>query len=122
MAETKDAPTFELGLSLAGAISAGAYTAGVLDFLIEALDAWHADPENVHKVVLHNTSGASAGSVCATILAGLLQYDFPHCRIPSPHLPASGFGADNPLFDSWVNSIDAQNLLEHRDLDIDHEA
>ena len=25
---------------MAGAISAGAYTAGVMDFLIQALDAW----------------------------------------------------------------------------------
>ena len=31
---------FELGLCLGGTVSAGAYTAGVLDFLIEALDAW----------------------------------------------------------------------------------
>jgi hypothetical protein len=30
----------EIGLVLAGAVSAGAYTAGVIDFLIEALDAW----------------------------------------------------------------------------------
>ena len=30
--------TFEMGLAMAGAISAGAYSAGVLDFLIEALD------------------------------------------------------------------------------------
>ena len=26
---------------MAGAVSVGAYTAGVLDFLIEALDKWH---------------------------------------------------------------------------------
>ena len=34
------APTFEIGLVMAGAASAGAYTAGVVDFLIEALQAW----------------------------------------------------------------------------------
>jgi hypothetical protein len=34
-------PTFEVGLALAGAASAGAYSAGVLEFLIEALDTWH---------------------------------------------------------------------------------
>ena len=32
--------TFELGLVMAGAASAGAYTAGVIDFLFEALQAW----------------------------------------------------------------------------------
>ena len=31
---------FEIGLVMAGAISAGAYTAGVVDFLIQALDEW----------------------------------------------------------------------------------
>ena len=34
---------FELGLVMAGAISAGAYTAGVLDFLFEALDAYNEE-------------------------------------------------------------------------------
>ena len=33
-------PVFEIGIVMAGAISAGAYTAGVMDFLIQALDAW----------------------------------------------------------------------------------
>jgi hypothetical protein len=32
--------TFELAVVMAGAISAGAYTAGVMDFLFEALDAY----------------------------------------------------------------------------------
>jgi len=31
---------FQIGLTMSGAISAGAYTAGVIDFLAEALDAW----------------------------------------------------------------------------------
>ena len=32
--------TFELALVLGGTVSAGAYTAGAVDFLIEALDCW----------------------------------------------------------------------------------
>ena len=36
----KSCNTFQIGLALAGAISAGAYTAGVLDFLFQALDEW----------------------------------------------------------------------------------
>ena len=31
---------FQIGLAMSGAISAGAYTAGVFDFLIQALDEW----------------------------------------------------------------------------------
>jgi len=31
---------FQIGLAMSGAVSAGAYTAGVFDFLIQALDEW----------------------------------------------------------------------------------
>jgi hypothetical protein len=36
----KDPTTFHLGLTMAGAVSAGCYTAGVMDYLFEALDLW----------------------------------------------------------------------------------
>jgi hypothetical protein len=36
--KNKNSQTFELGLVMAGAVSPGAYTAGVLDFLMEALE------------------------------------------------------------------------------------
>ena len=32
---------FKIAINMAGAISAGAYTAGVVDFMTEALDAWY---------------------------------------------------------------------------------
>lgn len=38
MSETKK--PFHLAITMAGAISAGAYTAGVMDYLLEALDSW----------------------------------------------------------------------------------
>ena len=87
---TKDAEpdTFYLGLTMAGAISAGAYTAGVLDVLFDALDHHHAryrarkaaeeaaaasgdqlDPAFAdyprHRVALRVISGTSAGGVSA---------------------------------------------------------
>lgn len=31
---------FQVGLCMAGAVSAGAYTAGVMDYLLEALNQW----------------------------------------------------------------------------------
>jgi predicted patatin/cPLA2 family phospholipase len=40
-----NAKTFEIGLVMAGAISAGSYTAGVIDFLIHALDAWEGEKQ-----------------------------------------------------------------------------
>ncbi len=64
-------PTFQLGLALAGAISAGAYTAGVLDFLFQALSEWEnqrgqpATPR--HRVVLKVIAGASAGGITGAL-------------------------------------------------------
>jgi hypothetical protein len=67
---------FQIGLTMSGAISAGAYTAGVLDFLVEALDAWEdarngpeGDGAPNHRVGLKVMSGASAGGITAAIAA-----------------------------------------------------
>jgi Patatin-like phospholipase len=65
------AKPFQLGLVLAGAISAGAYTAGVLDFLFQALAEWEGErgkpgvPE--HRVVLKVIAGASAGAITGAL-------------------------------------------------------
>ena len=112
-----DLPRFDLGLTMAGAISAGAYTAGVVDFLIEALDSWETGKRNSdplapqHSVGLKVISGASAGSITAAILAAALRYKFPHIRMKNQE-----DGIKNPLYDSWVNMIDIRHLLEHRDI------
>ncbi len=61
--------TYHLGLAMAGAVSAGAYTAGVLDYLFETLERWEAEKIKggvpTHKVVLDIMGGASAGGMCA---------------------------------------------------------
>ncbi len=66
-------PVFVIGLTMAGAISAGAYTAGVVDYLMRAM---HAHNKRVgtpsgpkHKVVVKAISGASAGGICAGLIA-----------------------------------------------------
>src|SRR5262245_39735365 len=65
--------TFELGLAMAGAISAGAYSAGVFDFLAQALSEWEAaksrDAALVpnHRVVIKVISGASAGAITGAV-------------------------------------------------------
>ena len=71
---------FQIALALSGAISAGAYTAGVFDFLIQALDEWENartgkylekgdDPGTIpnHFVGIKAMSGASAGAIAAAI-------------------------------------------------------
>jgi hypothetical protein len=108
-------PPFKLGINMAGAISAGAYTAGVLDFLTEALDAWEAAKSRGNNVPCHDISievfsGASAGGMCAAISAILLQDQFDHVS------DISKTGTSNRFYESWVNMIDIQPLLQTTDL------
>jgi hypothetical protein len=98
--------TFRIGLSMAGAVSAGAYTAGVIDYLLEALENWEkAKSMNLpgvpqHKVVIEVLSGASAGGMTAVITSAAIQKNFPHINQKNF---ASTTNVENPLFDSWVN-------------------
>jgi predicted acylesterase/phospholipase RssA len=108
-------PAFRIGINMAGAISAGAYTAGVLDFLIEALDAWYAARGRGELVPMHDVSievfsGASAGGMCAAISAVMVHEDFEHIHDTSRR------GTTNRLYESWVNRIDIRELLKTRDL------
>jgi hypothetical protein len=100
---------------MAGAISAGAYTAGVLDFLTEALDEWHSaksrgDSVPMHQVSIEVMSGASAGGMCAAISALMLQEDFQHIH------DVTVSGTTNRFYESWVNKIDITDLLKTDDL------
>jgi hypothetical protein len=110
---------FHLGINMAGAVSAGAYTAGVLDFLIEAIDEWYrakAEPNPsvpMHDILIDAFSGASAGGMCAAISAAMVQGPFDH--IHNPEDP-SVKGTTNKFYESWVNRIDIQWLLQTTDL------
>ncbi len=101
-----DQKTFRIGLSMAGAVSAGAYTAGVMDYLLEALENWQkAKDLNLpgvpkHDVLIEVLSGASAGGMTAVITTAAVQKDFPHVNQRNY---LSGANKENPLFDSWVN-------------------
>ncbi|MGK9168237.1 patatin-like phospholipase family protein [Inquilinus limosus] len=106
MAEGEAAkPIFEIGLALAGAISAGAYSAGVLDFLFQALDRWEqakkTQPDDVpnHSVCIKVVAGASAGAITgalgmAALAGGLRPPAGPGQRPVAYTLPA--------LHDAWV--------------------
>lgn len=111
---------FDIGLVLSGTVSAGAYTAGVIDFLIEALDAWYDDKKNnvantpMHDVNLKVMAGTSGGALTAAIAAGSLYSKFvPYKAGTAPN------GKNNRLYTSWVRSIDIQGLLRTDDLDKD---
>ena len=78
--DTEDQSVFILGITLGGAISAGAYSAGVFDFLVQALEEWELarareatlSPADrtvpSHRVVIPVISGASAGGAVAALL------------------------------------------------------
>jgi hypothetical protein len=116
---------FHVGLAMSGAISAGAYTAGVFDFLIQALDEWErarangsADVESgsvpSHFVGIKVMSGASAGAITAAIGAIALAdgdqqpefFDAAKKRIKC-YLPK--------LYDSWV--VRPTLVADHKGVD-----
>ncbi|MGE5271888.1 MAG: hypothetical protein ACM3JG_19680 [Thiohalocapsa sp.] len=124
---------FQLGLVMAGAISAGAYTAGVLDFLLEALDAIEdvragrpaqyletSEPDSKpvfdppHRLCLKALSGTSAGAMVTAILTTVLGTRIPHVG------PGRRWDDDtptgNPLYDAWVEQIHWDKLLSTDDL------
>lgn len=127
--------TFHIGITMAGAISAGAYTGGVLDVLFEALDRHNAryeagrnggwqgalDKHPRHKVALRVISGTSAGGVSAGLaVAGLLGA---RSNVNTPGAPQIGPKGDGsftskagyryeykyilkPLHHVWVEALD----------------
>lgn len=109
--------TFRIGLSMAGAVSAGAYTAGVMDYLLEALENWQKAKElglpgvPQHNVIIEVLSGASAGGMTAVITTAAVQKKFPHINQKNY---LTGINKENPLFDSWVNLTEepAKDMME----------
>ena len=135
MAESTTSPSpspdvpFEIGLVMAGAVSAGAYTAGVIDFLIQALDEWEKAKDQarkdlaegkatdcpMHEVRIKVMAGASAGGMTAALAAGLVGMKFQSVT----SLPPTGHRfepTNNNLYRSWVNMIDIDPLLDVGDL------
>ena len=119
---------FKIGINMAGAVSAGAYTAGVLDFLMEALEEWQTAKDALrayivnpgagapppaaplHDVEIDIFTGASAGGMCAAIASVMVQQDFVHIRT------ATETNTNNVFYESWVNTIDIRELLKTQDL------
>lgn len=115
--------SFDIGLTMAGAISAGAYTAGVMDFFFEALDSYYKARSRpdwdgpTHDVRIPIMSGASAGGMTSAICALHAFHErFDHIwpqdagrRLPDRRR--------NRLYASWVDDIDMRRLLETSDID-----
>lgn len=107
------APTFHLGLTMAGAVSAGCYSAGVMDYLLEILDLWEKaksgkttfDPSLIptHKVVIDAMGGTSAGGM-TTMMSGLYMLGNKINPVTEPL--RNPYGRMNILYDSWVHLDD----------------
>lgn len=114
-------PTFRIGISMAGAVSAGAYTAGVMDYLLEALENWQKAKDlglpgtPKHNVLIEVLTGASAGGMTAVITAAAIQKDIPHIHQKNYLTQTS---TENPLYDSWVNlTEDSKNDMMSQMMD-----
>ena len=116
---------------MAGAVSAGAYTAGVMDYLIETLDKWEAAKERnktigegnegyhqsvpMHDVVIEVLSGASAGGMTAALTAVALHGELP----PITEGSTTEEKKKNILYNTWVNMVEGdliEKLLDTSDM------
>lgn len=110
----KGQSTFHLGITMAGAVSAGCYTAGVLDYLFEVLDLWErakkGEVEGINlklvpqnSVVIDAMGGTSAGGM-ATVISSIYAIDG---KIkPVKKVPKDPMQSQNLLYDSWVHLDD----------------
>ncbi len=112
-----------LGICMAGAVSAGAYTAGVMDYLLEALDRWEqckqAEDKRKkqepgyqtqvpkHEVEIVILGGASAGGMTAAIAARALAEEIEHVTPEKREKYRAGKNLNNLLYESWVKLTDA---------------
>jgi predicted acylesterase/phospholipase RssA len=87
---------------MAGAVSAGAYSAGVMDYLIEALDQWEARKGKpgvpTHNVKIPVIGGASAGGMTGILTASAINN-----AIPAVHNAPFKRHPENKFWHTWVD-------------------
>lgn len=124
-----DGKTYEIGLVMAGAISAGAYTAGVVDYLLEALMHYRkvrkqfADEhpgQSLHNVQIRVISGASAGGMTGSMLLNAMcDENYRPMYGYSPSTVTESDVLKNVFYRSWVSEahgIDIDFMLDTKDI------
>lgn len=112
--------TYYLGLTMAGAVSAGAYTGGVMDYIFELLDKWEKAKKGelqgvsktlvpTHNVVISAMGGTSAGGM-TTVMSALNGIVNDIQPITDEHVDTVGGTRNNIFYDSWVNLADEPDL------------
>lgn len=112
---------YEIGFALAGASTGGAFHAGVMDFLLEAMAAWEDEKAegtpNVAPwpVKVTEMIGTSAGGITSTFAVAALNID--HQPLPRGYKLGDPSPKNNPLFDAWVKEMTYEALFDTSDLD-----
>lgn len=103
--ENKNENTFYIGLCMAGAVSAGSYTAGVMDYLLEALGEWEKRKNEpgvpTHKVQIPVMGGASAGGMTSILTTTVLNSL--HIPIDKPTENLLADHPENKFYHTWVD-------------------
>ncbi len=129
-------PKLNLGICMAGAVSAGAYTAGAMDYIIETLERWEREKIKIrekltndkelsdrekaiplHDVEIKLLSGASAGGMTAAILSySFIDGTFLNKNKDSNDIISRNYNLPNEnhlkskLYTSWVEMADEKNF------------
>lgn len=91
-----------LAITISGAVSLGTYEAGVLYEILQAIAANNAEVSSEDdKIYIDVITGASAGAMCAAVLAQKLLYD--GASLDGTH--------SNALHDPWVVDVSLDGLL-----------
>ena len=110
---------FHLGICMAGAITAGSYTSGVMDYLLETMEHWQQEKDAnkdalnkketipfpdtpMYDVVIDVLSGASAGGMCAVIATAMVAQGVNIQNIKTKQ---------SKMYKSWID-IDDDNIPE----------
>lgn len=114
--------TFRVGLCMAGAVSAGAYTAGVVDYLLEALQEWENRRGQAgvptHKVTIPVIGGASAGGMTGVVAASALEGKIQKVPVPATNEILKEH-PENRFYNTWVDLLGEdmfQKMLNNSDI------
>src|SRR5271170_2137208 len=107
-------PTKYLAITIAGAVSLGAYEAGATYEILDAIRQHNEDPDTVKTggfIRIDVLTGASAGGMTAAILAQKLLYQ----KATFVGQDGKSSPYDNPLYNTWVKTISLAGLLNATD-------
>ena len=106
---TQNDKTIRLGIVMAGAVSAGAYTGGVIDYYFQMMDQWEQLKLTgkpgipTHNVRLDVLSGASAGGMTAGMAVAAMQQK--RGPVTKDKRTDETYKKKNILYNAWVNLV-----------------